>query len=251
MIEVILLVFVAGFMMEFIDSYLGGGFGTVLTPILLIVGLELPQIVPMILLSEIFTGLIGGLFHHSFGNVDKKAVLLIAPFAIIGTLIALVTAIKADKVVLNTYIGILVLTLGFFMLIKYCRCKTKSPGGRIHLWRLPFIGGLIGFNKALSGGGFGPIATAGLSWSGYNPKKSVGSTTLTEGIVCLIGFVGYWTTEGIYLNWGLTISLIMGAILATLPAAYATHKSPLRVLGILVAITMILLGIGVLIKLPG
>ena len=250
MIEIMALAFVAGFILEFIDSYLGGGFGTVLTPLFLIAGFELPQIVPMILLSETFTGLSGGLFHHGFGNVDKKAVLLVAPFAIIGTLIALLAVVKIDKVILTVYIGLLVLTLGLFLLIKYCKNESKVHKSEKHPWRLPFIGGLIGFNKAVSGGGFGPIATAGLSWSGYNPKKSVGSTTLTEGLVCLAGFGGYWVIKGVHLNWALTIPLIIGAVLATFPAAYATHKTPSKAFGIFVAVSIILLGIGVLINLP-
>lgn len=246
-----ILVFLLGALLEFVDSFLGGGYGTVLTPLFLILGYQTPQIVPMILLSEVLTGFIGGAFHHNFGNVDKKAVLLIAPFAILGTLFALITAIKVDKDFINLYIGLLTLILGSFMFKRYWK-NTNNNSEKVHNKRLPFIGGLIGFNKALTGGGFGPIATGGLSWSGYDPKKSVGSTTLTEGLVCLVGFIGYWYTKGIgSIDWSLAVPLIVGAILVTFPAAYATNKSSNRLLGILVAITIILLGIGVLMKLPG
>jgi uncharacterized membrane protein YfcA len=248
MIEIIILAFFAGLIMEFLDSFLGGGYGTVLTPLFLILGYTIPQIIPMILLSEIFTGIIGGIFHHNFGNVDKKALLLVGPFAIGGTLFALFASINVDKFIINLYIGLLVLILGVFILIRYFRNKNKIADKK-HNKRLPFIGALIGFNKAISGGGFGPILTGGLSWSGRDPKKSVGTTTLLEGIVCVFGFLGYWYFNSLSsINWDLTIPLIIGAILSTFPAAWATHKFPKKYLGILVSIAVILLGIGVLVK---
>ncbi|MDI6826380.1 MAG: sulfite exporter TauE/SafE family protein [Candidatus Aenigmarchaeota archaeon] len=253
MIEFFVLIFLAGFIMEYVDSTLGGGYGTVLTPLFLLLGYTAPTIVPMILLSEILTGMIGGFWHKRFGNVDKKAVSYVAPFAIVGTMIAIVLAITISKFWINLYIGLLVSILGVFMFIKYYRGKNKSDDPKkIRAWRLPLIGGLIGFNKGLTGGGFGPVSTAGLSWVGYEPRKSVGSTALSEGIVCLVGFIGYWSTKGIgTINWTLAIPLIFGAILATYPAACTTTKIPRRLLGILVAITVMLLGLGVLVNLPG
>ena len=68
-------------------------------------------------------------------------------------------------------------------------------------------------------------------------------------LVCLVGFVGYWFINGVSsINWTLTIPLIAGAILASYPAAYATHKLPKKLLGIFVSITIIILGVTVLIK---
>jgi len=250
MLEIILLAFFAGLIMEFIDSFLGGGYGTILTPLFLLIEFALPEIIPMILLSEVLTGTIGGIFHHNFGNVDKKAVLLVGPFAILGTIFALFAYIKLDKFFINFYIGLLVLVLGIFMLIRHWKNRNnKKISEKKHNKRLPFIGALIGFNKAISGGGFGPILTSCLSWSGRDPKKSVGTTTLLEGLVCVFGFLGYWYLNGINsINWAIAIPLIIGALLATFPAAYATHKFPTKLLGILVAITVISLGIGILIK---
>ena len=252
MIEIILLAIIAGFTLEFIDSFLGGGYGTVLTPLFLVLGFALPQIVPMILLSEILTGLIGGAFHHNFGHVDKKAIKYVTPFAICGTLFAIFTAINVNKFWINLYVGLLVLILGILMFIRYWKNRNKNHiSEKTHNHRLPFIGSLIGFNKGLTAGGFGPILTGGLSWSGYDAKKAVGSTTLTEGLVCVVGFIGYWLTNGINdINWTIAIPLIIGACLATFPAAYVTNRIPKKILGVLVSITIVILGIAVLAKLP-
>jgi hypothetical protein len=261
MIEMMILAFVAGFILEWIDSALGGGYGTVLTPVLLLMGFELTLIVPMILISEIFTGLFGGFCHNSFGHVDRKVIKYLVPFAAAGSFFAVLSAIKVDKGIINTYIGLLVLGLGILMFIKYIRQRNNGNGKKEekgadgetkkHNWRLPLIGTVIGFNKALSGGGFGPIATAGISWSGYDPKKSVGSTTLAEGIVCVVGLLTTLMTKTITIDWAMAIPLWIGAVLACYPAAWAVHKTPTKWLGIAVAITVTLLGISLIMKMAG
>ncbi len=54
----VLLVFVAALVCEYIDSALGMGYGTTLTPVLLLCGFDPLQIVPAVLLSEFSTGLV-------------------------------------------------------------------------------------------------------------------------------------------------------------------------------------------------
>ena len=53
----ILAVFLAALVCEYVDSSLGMGYGTTLTPLLLLAGFEPLQIVPCVLLSEFATGL--------------------------------------------------------------------------------------------------------------------------------------------------------------------------------------------------
>jgi len=57
---------------EYVDSTLGMGYGTTLTPILLLLGYEPAQIVPSVLLSEFLTGILAGVLHHELGNVNLK-----------------------------------------------------------------------------------------------------------------------------------------------------------------------------------
>ena len=52
-----LTVLVIAFVAEYFDSTVGMGYGTTLTPLLLIMGYEPLQIIPVILLSELLTGL--------------------------------------------------------------------------------------------------------------------------------------------------------------------------------------------------
>ena len=71
------------------------GYGTTLTPLLLLLGFGTKQIVPSVLLSEFVTGLLAGGLHHGLGNVRftrgsraLKVALVLAACSIAGTLAA-------------------------------------------------------------------------------------------------------------------------------------------------------------------
>ena len=99
------------------------------------------------------------------------------------------------------------------------------------------------------GGGYGPVSTAGLIIIKANPKKAVGSTILSEGIVCVMGFL-ILTMLGkasISLN-PLTISITIAACLATLPGAYITKKINPDQLKLIIATFIVLLGVYTIFK---
>jgi len=91
---VVLLFFISAFC-EYIDSSLGMGYGTTLTPLLLTFGVIRAEIVPVILLSELMTGFFAGIAHHREGNVNlkkdkniKTAVIFLTIPSIIGVVTA-------------------------------------------------------------------------------------------------------------------------------------------------------------------
>jgi len=55
------------FLAEYVDSSLGMGYGTILTPVLLLMGFKPLEVVPAVLLSEFATGLLAGFTHHKLG----------------------------------------------------------------------------------------------------------------------------------------------------------------------------------------
>jgi uncharacterized membrane protein YfcA len=69
-IATFILILLAAACCEFIDSGLGMGYGTTLTPILLLAGYEPLQVVPAILVSELFSGILAGLLHQKAGNLN-------------------------------------------------------------------------------------------------------------------------------------------------------------------------------------
>jgi len=58
------------FSFQFMSVSMGLGYGTVLTPVLLIIGFAPLQVVPAVLLSQFVGGVIGGVAHHRVGNIN-------------------------------------------------------------------------------------------------------------------------------------------------------------------------------------
>ncbi len=89
--QIIPVVTVIAFVFEGLDSSAGMGFGTALAPLLFILGYEPLQVVPILLLSEMLTGLVAGFVHHEFDNVhfeldpSNDATRLVTLFATIGS----------------------------------------------------------------------------------------------------------------------------------------------------------------------
>ena len=61
------------FICEYVDSALGGGYGTILVPLLIIL-FDIPKslLIPAVLFSEIFSGFGSAFLHHKFGNANFK-----------------------------------------------------------------------------------------------------------------------------------------------------------------------------------
>lgn len=246
--ELFLLVALLAFAAEYVDSSLGMGYGTTLTPLLLLLGFTPLQIVPVVLLSEFVTGLVAAAFHHTYKNVsfrkdsaDSKVAGVLALIGVVGVILAVSIVVRLPELVIKVYIGFLVLALGVFVLV--------TPGGsqRFSWGRLIGIGLLSSFNKGLSGGGYGPIITAGQILSGLSPKAAVGITSLSEGVVSLVGVLMYWLTVS-KTDWHLAVPILLGALISTPLAAYTVQKLPLRSLKLLIALLAIMLGIVTLVR---
>ena len=221
---VFMIVAVIAFLAEYTDSSIGMGFGTVLTPVLLILGYSPLQVVPCLLLSETLSGISGGVLHHSFGNVDLKwgtaanrTMLVLVLFSIIGTVTAVLLAVNLPKFYVKLYIAAMIIGISVFLLIGSRYRITFSLGKIISL------GIIAAFNKGISGGGYGPLITGGQVLLGVNEKSAIGTTTFTEGVVCLTGIALYILLKEGGLDWQLVVPVLCGA-LASVPAATWTVR---------------------------
>ena len=218
-----ILIIIFAFSFEFIDTSLGGGYGTILTPIFLILGLDLFYIVPSILLSEIFTGLSGAFAHHLFENtsftkeseMNWKICGLISTLGSLAAFISVILAFNLSELIISIYIAILVLFIGILTLRK----KQYSFSWN----KIVAIGVLSSFNKAISGGGFGPLVTAGQVVSGRDTKSSIATALACEAPICITSLIFYILFNGIF-EPILPLLLIIGAIPATFIGAFATNK---------------------------
>jgi uncharacterized membrane protein YfcA len=218
---------------EYIDSSLGMGYGTTLTPLLLAFGVARHDIVPSILLSEFITGFFACIAHNHEGNVNFKtdktiktiAFYLIVP-SVIGVVIAIALSNKLEsfgKNYANLYIGIMIMLIGLYLI--YRNYVKKNTTGSLSKPGLLILGTVAAFNKGVSGGGYGPLMTGGQLSAGVNEKKAIVITSLCECFTCFIGLIAFFLLGG-QLNLFYTIPLCLGSLLSVIPAAKTVKILP-------------------------
>jgi uncharacterized membrane protein YfcA len=244
----VMAIILAALVCEYIDSTLGMGYGTTLTPILMLVGYEPLKIIPAVLLSELLTGLTSGALHHGAGNVDlgrrsrhRRIVLLLGGCSVVGAAAAAVLAITIARWVLSLYIGLLVLGIGVVILATMNRSFSFS-------WaKITGLGLVAAFNKGMSGGGYGPLVMGGQLLSGLDARSAVGITSVAEGLTCLVGVVLYTATTGI--DSHLALPLVLGAMFSVPLSVHSVRALSARRLRLGIGLLTIALGAATLVKL--
>ena len=241
--------FLAALVCEFVDSSLGMGYGTILTPLLLLFGFEPLQVVPAILFSECLTGFAAGLFHHRDGNVDflrdrraRGTALWLGSLSVVGTLAAVTLALSVPGVWLKVIIAVILLSVGVMILSTIRRQLTYRRGHIIG------IGALAAFNKAISGGGYGPLVTGGQVVSGVSPKQAVAITSLSEGLTCFVGLLAY-AAMGRMFDWSVAVPLALGALLSVPMATGTVRRLPESLMRGSVGVVTCALGLLMVLKL--
>ncbi|HUW84572.1 MAG TPA: sulfite exporter TauE/SafE family protein [Phycisphaerae bacterium] len=244
----VLAIFGAALVCEFIDSSLGMGYGTTLTPLLLLAGFHPLQIVPAVLMSEFATGLLAAVFHHRDGNVDfvndthvRRTALLLSLLSGAGAILAVCVALSLPKTLLTGIISGIVLAMGVIILATTHRRIRYRPANIVAL------GAVAAFNKGLSGGGYGPLVTSGQVLSGLSPKQAVAVTSLAESVTCLIGLLAYTAARTFFgsgeQDWSLALPLTCGACLSVPMSTLVVRAIPGRVLRLAVGVATCLLAL--------
>jgi hypothetical protein len=239
---------ILAFLSEYLDSALGMGYGTALTPLLILIGYNPLTIIPAILVSQLATDIAACVFHHNLRNVDLrfrspdlKIALPLALSSSIGVAISVLVALHIPKWFLTLYIGLLIISMGFIIL--YTTNKTI----RFSWSKIIGISFLASFNKGISGGGYGPLLMGGQILSGVNAKNAVGITAFAEAITCLVGFILY-LVMGKTIDWKLTGFLVVSASIAVPVAAITVKTLPINRLRKYIGILITILGALTLLK---
>jgi uncharacterized protein len=238
-----LLIGLTAFACEYVDSTLGMGYGTVLTPLLMFVGYSPLDIVPAVLTSELCTGLLAAALHHRAGNADFRrggddlpVAMILAVCSVVGTIVAVIVAVRISKAALTYYIGSLVLAMGVIILV------LRGREARFSWAKVVGLGLLASFNKGMSGGGYGPVVTCGQIISGIQGKRAVAITSLAEGLTCAVGIVTFLLVRG-GMNVRLTVALTLGAVCAVPFSAYSVSRVDARRLTVTIGVVTVILGL--------
>ena len=243
-----LLIFAVCFACELVDSGLGMGYGTILTPTLLLLGYDAQDIVPTVLMSELLSGFTAAFFHNEIRNVqlglggrDFWPAMVLAVGSVCGVSVGVALSLNLPKSALNTGVGIIIVSSGFFVLLHSRRNITYRR------WKMILLAVVASFNKSVSGGGYGPLLTSGQVLSGVSGKAAVGITSFAEAFTCLLA-VSLFLGQGKDLNLILYVPMCAGALLSVPFSVFvisATREDRLRwIIGL---VTMLMGGL-ILIK---
>jgi uncharacterized membrane protein YfcA len=138
-------------------------------------------------------------------------------------------------------ISVIILTAGIYILLR----SVKEPVYRT--WKIVLLGIVASFNKALSGGGYGPLMTSGQILSGVAGRSAVGITSLAEGFTCLAA-ASLFLLKGRQLEPQLLIPVLTGALMSVPVSAQLVQRIPESAMKRTIAIVTIGLGLFSLLK---
>ena len=221
---------VVAFFCEYMDSSIGMGYGTILTPVLLILGFSPLQVVPCLLLSEMLSGTFAGITHHQLGNVDllrgrsRNTMIILSVCSLLGAIVAVIAAVNLSKFAVKLYIGVMITAIGLLLILG------RNMFGQYSQKKIVGLGVWAAFNKGISGGGYGPLITGGQVLLGVPEKQAIGITSFAEGLVCMVGLTLYLIIQKGALDWHLAGPLIIGALVSVPLAAWTVKILPSQVL---------------------
>ncbi len=227
---------VIGFVAQLIDGALGMAFGLLSTTSLLAFGVPPATASAMTHIAEIFTTTASGASHIYHRNIDWRLVLRLAPAGMIGGALGAFGASMVDGKILEPYVSAYLLLVGIYILFKAFRPLWLRE---VKDWLVPLVGFGGGALDAAGGGGWGPIVTTSLIGRGHEPKKVIGSTSLTEFVVTLTISLTFILTLG-WSELGSAIGLILGGVLAAPAGALVVKHLPVRPLMIAVALVIVI-----------
>jgi uncharacterized membrane protein YfcA len=266
--SVLIGVFFISLLAEYMDATIGMGYGTTLTPLLLLTGFSPLQIVPSILLSQFLAGTFAARLHQGAGNVSfdfknddehrivkklgklgylprskaSKVAMVLVLSSVVGVFIAVWIALTLPVFYLKLYISILVIAMGIVIVARH---KTQNEFS----WkRIMGLGVLASFNKGISGGGYGPLIVSGQILSGVETKNSIAITALAEGATCFIGVITY-IMVGTNIDWVLAPYLVTGSLISVPLSVYTVKKMPVKQFTLIIGVATTLLGLFSLYKL--
>lgn len=227
---------------EFMDATIGMGYGTTLVPVLLILKLP-PGVKEAALLSQLLANIAAAFFHHKVGNADlwkdsttRNTGLIMGGIGFAVAVIGEIVTLRLPTAYLRTGITIMVVLIGIFMLLA---------GGfqiRLRMRNVGVLAAIAGFNKAFSGGGYGPLVAGGQVLVGLPVRAAVVTTAVAEAIVC-VAAVGTYYLHGKVIPAYLLLPMCVGALLSTPVSAITLRRLPTKFVKKVMALAIIALGL--------
>ena len=219
---------------EFMDASAGMGFGTAITPLLLLIGFNPKQIVPVVMIQQGVAGLVGAFLHREFENVEWKfkpmseTIKLWLYIAVTGcasvalSITAVYGVFNVAKIWIKLYVALLLVMMGLVSLYQSRKDRPYRPKMMIG------FAALAGFNKGVGGGGYGPVVTVGGLISGVPVKSMLAVTAISEGTTSTFSVLVWLAllTSGVTIDYLLLPSMMLATMFTAVAAPYTTRVFP-------------------------
>jgi uncharacterized membrane protein YfcA len=248
------LLVIIGFIVYFIANITGAGYGTILSPLLVLWGFNVKLVVPGIVTSQLIANIVLSALHHWHGNTDLRFrsgdLRLVTPMFVatgVGALVSSGLLAIIPGWMVEIYLGIMLIFLGIIIGIasnKSCSPCNRNRNGfktRIALLSLAAV-----FNKGITGGGVSPLLSAGQVLLGVDARKAVSLTPLALISSELVMVLFYLYSGLLDDSSGLIIPLTIGALLAAPLVPVRIKKSSDEFIRKTMSTTLIVLGFTVL-----
>ena len=236
----------AGFIASLVDGALGMGFGPTSTTILLSNGISPVSASATVNLAKVATGLVAGVSHWRFRNIDRRLVLQLAIPGAIGALLGSSILVRVEGDDVRPFLAALLLAVGLRILFRFSRPLPTAPdveGVDLDPDALPpYNAGGVEVVATAGGvtnglvGAWGPVVTPFLLHRGLAPRFAIGSVNTAEVAVAVVAAGSLITSlGGAGLEAGVVLAMLAGGMLAAPLAAYVVRFVPPRPLGLAVA----------------
>jgi uncharacterized protein len=241
----LLVVALAGFLASLVDGALGMGFGPTSSSILLSSGISPAAASTTVNLAKVATGLVSGVSHWRFGNIDRELVLRLALPGAVGALLGTTVLVNVDGDDLRPVLAVVLLAVGLRILVRFSRALPTQPdrnpevgatgAPNFHLRGVELAAGAGGVTNGLVGA-WGPVVTPFLLHRGLPPRYAIGSVNTAEVAVAVVAAGSLVTSlGGEGLEIGVVLAMLGGGMVAAPLAAYVVRFVPPRLLGLAVA----------------
>jgi uncharacterized membrane protein YfcA len=248
----LLMVALAGFVASLVDGALGMGFGPTSSTILLSSGLSPAAASTTVNIAKVAVGLVSGVSHWRFRNVDRRLVLQLAIPGCVGALIGVTVLARVDGDALRPYLAILLTLVGLRIVLRFSRPVTSAGGddagppdqnNRVPRYNASGVEVAAAAGGVTNGlvGAWGPVVTPFLLHRGLPPRFAIGSVNTAEVAVAAVAAASLLASlGGSELDAAVVAAILTGGIIAAPLAAWVIKFVKPQPLGLAVGALLLL-----------
>jgi uncharacterized membrane protein YfcA len=248
----LLLFALAGFAASLVDGALGMGFGPTSSSILLGAGLTPAAVSTSVNLAKVATGVVAGISHWRFRNINKRLVLNLAIPGCIGAIVGVTLLSNINGATIRPLLAVLLSVIGLRILVRFGRASgmkaSENPESENDPNSMPpfnergvKVAALLGGITNGMIGAWGPVVTPFLLHRGVRPRYAIGSVNTAEIAVASASAFSLLASMGRGgFNVAVVAAMLVGGVLAAPVAAWLIRYVPPRPMGIAVASLLLL-----------